>query len=216
MKITFTLAMIMMLTVPFNKVAFSANQNLQKTSKLINGVIQLNQKKPACDIEPSLPTATPTPATNTLVTDALFKRSDRDGVSAEIDWLWISALGKMDPMMPKEGDDFYQMEVDLMKKSKSKKQMLMMRMGKCWLNMNGTYGLNESQDKIVLTESSGFDLSYPENCTFGTEGCMKINGRMHRVIAKNKADPPVTKNTISTDYLKSVRDAKKLIEEKCR
>ena len=188
-----------------------------KTSyqKTIENLCGLNQKnRTLCSEAPSAsPTATPTK--NTLPSEVYFNKVKKDGVSAEIDWKWINGLGKMDPMMPKEGDDFYQMEVDLLKKSKKKNQMLMMKMGKCWINMNGTYGLNETQDKIILTESSRYDLSYPDNCEFGTEGCIKINGRTYRVIAKNKADPPLTKDSITTDYLKPIRDAKQLIEEKC-
>ncbi len=217
MHIIISLTISLILTTSFSGIAFSANQDHQKASKLIDGLSQINQlKMEACINDTAIPSASPTPPASSIFTDAYFKRSEKDGFSAEIDWKWISALGKLDPMMPKEGDDFYQMEVDLMKKSKSKKQMLMMRMGKCWFNMNGTYGLNETQDKIILKESSGFDLSYPDNCTFGTEGCVKINGRTHRVIAKNKVDPPVTQTTITTDYLKSIRESKQLIDEKCR
>ena len=189
-----------------------------KTSyqKTIENLCGLNQKnRTLCSEAPSAsPTATPTK--NTLPSKVYFNKVRKDGVSAEIDWKWINGLGKMDPMMPKEGDVFYQMEIDLLKKSKSKKQMLMMRLGKCWINMNGTYGLNETQDKIILTESSSFDLSYPESCKKSTEGCITINGKTYRVIAKNKADPPMTKETMNTDYLKPIRDAEQLIEEKCK
>jgi len=197
-----------------SQTAESKSNMITNSQKTIDSLCQLNKPKTNCEPEESTPTPTPKPTT--LYSDAYFKRMERDGVTKEVDWLWLSVLGKLDPMMPKEDDDFYQMQVDLLKKSKKKNQMLMMKTGKCWINMNGTYGLNETQDKIILTESSRYELSYPENCEFGTEGCSKINGKTHRVIAKNKADPPLTKDSITTDYLKPIRDAKQLIEEKCR
>lgn len=213
--ISIGLALTIILTM--NNIAFSASWENQKAKKTVDQIIQLNQNTmDVCENDSLLPSATPIPPAKSLFSDAYFKRTEKDGVSKDIDWLWINALGKMDPMMPKEGDSFYQMEIDLLKKSKSKKQMLMMRFGKCWLNMNGTYGLNEAQDKIILTETNSYDLSFPDHCTFGTEGCIKINGRTHRVIAKNKVDSPLTKETMNTDYLKPIRDAKQLIDEKCR
>ncbi len=181
------------------------NKSHQKTLNSLNAI----NHKSACE---SISTPQPEP----ILTDFLFKKSDQAGINKETDWKWLTAISSLDPMMPKEGDDFYQMEVDLLKRTKTKKQMFQMRMGKCWINMNGTYGLNEAQDKIILTDSSGFDVTYPETCTFGTEGCIKINGRTHRVITKNKSNPPLTKETITTDYLKPIRDARNTIEEKCR
>jgi len=186
-----------------------ANESLTRShQKILNNLSNINRTQ-AC--EPS-----PTPPVVAILTDYLFKKSDQNGITKETDWKWLSVVSLFDPMISKEDDDFYKMEVDLLKKSKSKKQMLMMKMGKCWINMNGTYGLNEEQNKIILTDSSSFDISYPDTCTFGTEGCKKINGRNHRVIAKNSATTPINKDTITTDYLKPIRDARNTIEEKCR
>ncbi len=186
-----------------------AKELMSKSHQItLNSLNAINHKS-ACEPIPS-------PQPEPILTDFLFKKSDQAGINKETDWKWLTAISSLDSMISKEGDDFYQMEIDLLKKSKSKKQMLMMKMGKCWINMNGTYGLNETQDKIILTDSSGFDVSYPETCTFGTDGCIKINNRTHRVIAKNKSTPPMTKETITTDYLKPIRDARNTISEKCR
>jgi hypothetical protein len=176
-----------------------------KYDQTIENLCGLNQKsRTLCSESPSAsPTATP--IQNSLFSDPYFKRIVKDGVSAEIDWKWINAFAQLDP---------WKASIDQMKTSKTRKQKLETRFGKCWIKMNGTYGLNESQDKIILTESNDYELYYREYCKKDPKSCPE--GFILRVIAKNKADPPMTKETMNTDYLKPIRDAEQLIEEKCR
>lgn len=186
-----------------------------KSTQLLEQVQNLNVKKSMCEASPTPPTAS---EQKPIFTDFLWKISDPKRISPQNDWKWLSVISKFDPLRTSEGSVEYELEIESLKMNgKSKAQNMEAKMGNCYLSMRSKLQLNNTEDEIILGNVATIQVLAPNrNCGCGkSPNCVSYNGLCHEIVAQNSSTPPLTESTITTDFLKPLRDKRADIDRLC-
>ena len=146
--------------------------------------------------------------------EAYYRRIDNKGISKETDWKWLCSLLNFDPYIPK---DPYTMKLfieDL--KKDSIKQFLTIIPGQTpygtsdvifsyKMEVRGTLRLNDKKDTIMVNNISSLKITR-KSVTYGSE-----DYNVEKIIIDISG--PVTKETITEEFLKPIRDIRQTITE---
>ena len=150
------------------------------------------------------------------VFEAYYRRLDSKGIDKNTDWKWLCTLSRFDTRVMMIGSDLEmkiwieQIKKDSVKQSQGFKFFSIMKSLDCSphefvyrIELRGTFRLNDKKDTIMVSDISSLKL-FRMSRKHGSE-----EYRVEKVIIDISG--PVTKETITEELLKPIRDIRQTI-----
>jgi len=148
------------------------------------------------------------------VFEAYYRRIDSKGIDRNTDWKWLCAVSRFDPRFLGSNQEMIKMwieqiEKDSVDRSQGVKLLVIVpfsgKSTKYTIELRGTLRVNDRKDSIIVSEISSLKL-FRMSTAYGSQ-----DYRVEKIVIDISG--PVTKETITEEFLKPIRDIRETITE---
>lgn len=151
------------------------------------------------------------------VFEAYYRRIDSKGIDRNTDWKWLCAVSRFDPRVMGSNKEMMKIWIDLLEKdsvSRSQGIKFFSTMKSTdfspyefvyRIELRGNFRIDDKKDTIMVSDISSLKL-FRMSRTYGSE-----DYRVEKIIIDISG--PVTKETITEEFLKPIRDMRQTITE---
>ena len=141
--------------------------------------------------------------------EAYYRSIDSKGIDRSTDWKWLCAVSRFDFRFLGSNQEMIKIWIEQIEKDSVDKLLVMLpfsgKSTKYTIELRGTLRVNDRKDSIIVSEISSLKL-FRMSTAYGSQ-----DYRVDKIVIDISG--PVTKETITEEFLKPIRDIRQTITE---